>query len=105
MEPPVSLPPASREAMDQLVAVVQDVTYRINEVCETGSWDFVPFPPGLTIIDGSKRLSLQVSELECAEWDHSGRGPVMSCADFERVFIAVQAIVSEVVSETCTEYW
>lgn len=104
-DPPVSLPPATREAMDELVEVVQGAVYRINEDCVTWAWDYVPFPPALTVRHEVEQLRVGVSDSACAKTDHSYVGPVMSCAAFEAVFTAVQSIVPDVESETCAEYW
>lgn len=103
--PPESLPPATRETMDQLVSVVQGVSYRINEDCETWAVDGVPFPPVLSVVHAQDRLVLSVSDRKCADNDHSFMGPVISCSDFERVFAAIREIVPEVESETCADYW
>lgn len=103
--PPESLPPSTPEAMDQLVSVVQDVSYRIHEDCVIWAVDSVPFPPKLSVMHAQDRVLLSVSDSECADNDHSFVGPVMSCSDFERVFAAIRAIVPEVESETCADYW
>jgi hypothetical protein len=104
-DPPDLLPPATRDAMDALVAVVQSTSYRINEDCEMWAVDFVPFPPWLSVVHAQDRLVLSVSDNKCADNDHSFAGPVMSCSDFERVFAAIREIVPEVESETCADYW
>jgi hypothetical protein len=91
--------------MDQLVSVVQGVSYRINEDCEVMAVDFVPLPPKLSVVHAQDRLVLSVSDNKCADNDHSFVGPVMSCSDFERVFAAIREIVPEVESETCADYW
>ena len=103
--PAESLPPATRKAMDQLVSVVQGVSYRINEDCETWAMDYVPFPPKLSVAHAQDRLVLGVSDSKCADNDHSFVGPVMSCSDFEKAFAAIREIVPEVESETCADYW
>lgn len=103
--PPESLPPATREAMDQFVSVVQGVSYRIHEDCVTWAVDYVPFPPMLSVVHAQDRLILSVSDSKCAHNDHSFVGPVVSCADFEKVFAAIREIVPEVESETCADYW
>jgi len=103
--PPESLPPATREAMDRLVSVVQGVSYRINEDCGMWAVDYVPFPPMLSVVHAQDRLVLSVSDSKCADNDHSFVGPVMSCTDFDKAFAAIREIVPEVESETCADYW
>jgi hypothetical protein len=103
--PPESLPPATPKAMDQLVSVVQGVSYRINEDCENRAVDYVPYPPKLSVVHAQDRLVLSVSDSKCADNDLSFVGPVMSCSDFEKVFAAIREIVPEVESETCADYW
>ena len=103
--PPESLPPATRKAMDQLVSVVQGVSYRINEDCVTEAWDYVTFPPKLSVVHAQDRLVLSVSDSQCADNNFSFVGPVMSCSDFKKVFAAIREIVPEVESETCADYW
>jgi hypothetical protein len=103
--PPESLPSATRKAMDQLVNVVQGVSYRINEDCGTEEWDYVTFPPKLSVVHAQDQLVLSVSDSQCADNNFSFVGPVMSCSDFEKVFTAIREIVPEVESETCADYW
>jgi len=103
--PPESLPSATRKAMDQLVSVVQGVSYRINEDCVTEAWDYVTFPPKLSVVHAQDRLVLSVSDSQCADNNFSFVGPVMSCSDFKKVFAAIREIVPEVESETCADYW
>jgi len=104
-DPPDLLPPATRDAMDALVAVVQSTSYRFNENCEDLAIDGVPFSPRVTVRHGADELRLGVSDSECAGTDHSYHGPVMRCAAFEVVFGAVREIVPSVESETCAWYW
>ena len=104
-DPPMSLGPATREAMDQLVMVVQSVSYRVNEDCLTLAVDGAPYSPKLDIRHGQKHLQLGVSDNDCAESDHSYVGPVMSCAASDIVFAAVREIVPRVTGERCAFYW
>jgi hypothetical protein len=104
-DPATSLGPATRKDMDQLVMVVQSVSYRLNEDCLTLAVDGAPYSPKLDIRHEQQHLRLGVSDNDCAESDHSHIGPVMSCAASDEVFAAVREIVAGVTGEGCRFYW